>query len=164
MSERFEGRCSCGSLTYLMKSRPMITHCCHCRYCQRESGSAFAINAIIEADRVEVTSGRTVEETIPSESGKGLVLVRCAVCQIPVWTHYLQDRYTCWVRVGTLLEPDSLPPDVHIFTSSKQPWVIIDDRVPTFDEFYDWDNNTVWSEASKERDRILLEKIADAKS
>lgn len=163
MSETFEGRCSCGALTYRMTSRPMITHCCHCRYCQREAGSAFAINAIIEADRVELLSGEIVEQTIPSESGKGLIMVRCAACQVPVWTHYVQDRITRWVRVGTLLEPDLIAPDVHIFTESKQPWVVIPDDVPSFGQFYDWENNTVWSEASKERDKALMAR-SSAKS
>ena len=164
MSEVFEGRCSCRALTYQMTTRPMITHCCHCRYCQRETGSAFAVNAIIEADRVVVTSGETVEATIPSESGKGLILVRCAACLVPVWSHYVQDRFTCWVRVGTLLESDRIKPDVHIFTASKQTWVTIPEDLPSFEAFYDWENNTFWTEASKARDQALIAKIKAAQS
>ena len=159
MSEIFEGRCSCGALTYRMTSRPIITHCCHCSYCQRETGSAFAINAIIEADRIEVLSGKSVEETIPSLSENGLIMVRCAQCQTTVWTHYMQDRFTSWLRVGTLDNSQEIAPDVHIYTGTKQPWVAIPDNVPSFDEFYDWENNTFWPKESKERDRVLMEKI-----
>ena len=164
MGEPFEGRCSCGALKYRMTSRPIITHCCHCRYCQRETGSAFAINAVIEADRVEILSGETTEMTIPSESGKGLILVRCAECQETVWSHYVQDRFTCWVRVGTLLEPDQIAPDVHIFVESKQPWVILPEEVPSFPRFYDWENNSFWPAESKERDKALLAKSEAAAS
>lgn len=160
MSETFEGRCSCGALTYRMMSRPLITHCCHCRYCQRETGTAFAINALIEADRVEVLTGETVEATIPSESGKGLIMVRCSKCQVPVWTHYMNDRFVCWIRVGTLLEPDLISPDVHIFTDSKQPWVTLPEDVPQFNEFYNWDNRLgIWTAESIERDGVVMARM-----
>ena len=158
MRETFEGRCSCGALAYRMTSRPIITHCCHCSYCQRETGSAFAINAMIEADRIEVLSGKSVEQTIPSLSEKGLIMVRCAQCQTTVWTHYMQDRFASWVRVGTLDTPQEISPDVHIYTGTKQPWVTIPKNIPSFEVFYDWDHNTFWPKASKERDRVLLEQ------
>ncbi len=160
MNETFEGRCSCGELTYRMTSPPMITHCCHCRYCQRETGASFALNALIEADRVEVLTGKTTEAKIPSESGEGLIMERCAKCQVPVWTHYMNDRFSCWVRVGTLLEPDRIAPDVHIFTESKQPWLILPEGVPFFEKFYDWDNRSdVWSAESIARDEVLVEQM-----
>ncbi len=157
MSEMFEGRCSCGNATYRMASRPLVTHCCHCRYCQRETGASFAVNALIEADRVQVLSGSLEETTIPSESGMGLIMLRCPACHTALWSHYVQDRDICWVRVGTLNNPDLIEPDVHIYTESKQPWVVLPEGVPNFEKFYDWENRLgVWSAESIQRDEALV--------
>ena len=128
--ESFEGGCACGQIRYKMKSKPMIVHGCHCRLCQKQSGAAFAINALIEANQVAVTKGEVVEITVPSPSGKGQKIARCPKCQIAVWSNYLivgdgiaeQIRF---IRVGTLDNPDTFTPDVHIYTSTKQPWVIL---------------------------------------
>lgn len=160
MSKFFEGRCSCGEVKYRLASRPLVTHCCHCSYCQRETGSAFAVNALIEADRVELLSGNVEENTIPSESGQGLIMVRCRRCFTTVWSHYLQDRFICWIRVGTLNNPNAFEPDVHIFTDSKLPWVTIPVSSPQFGEFYDWDNREgIWSTESIKRDDLVVAKM-----
>ena len=106
----------------------MIVHCCHCRWCQRQTGSAFAINALVEADNVEVTAGDVDEVATASPSGKGQTIARCPKCHVAVWSNYymngLKDLIR-FVRVGTLDNPDAMPPDVHIFTESKQPWVVL---------------------------------------
>ncbi|MEP1698986.1 MAG: GFA family protein, partial [Paracoccaceae bacterium] len=143
-----------------LASQPLVTHCCHCSYCQRETGTAFALNALIEADRVELLSGDLEESTIPSASGRGLIMVRCQSCHTLVWSHYLQDRYICWVRVGTLINPSAIEPDVHIFTDSKLPWVTIPEAMPKFREFYDWDNREgIWSKESIKRDDLIMAKL-----
>ena len=53
MAENLEGGCACGAVRYRLTSAPMFVHCCHCRDCQRQTGSAFVLNALIEADRVD---------------------------------------------------------------------------------------------------------------
>ncbi len=118
-----DGGCTCGAVRYRMTSTPLFVHCCHCRWCQRESGSAFAINAMIEADRVQLLQREPEAVLTPSASGKGQEILRCPACRIALWSHYAGagDRI-CFVRVGTLDAPDRLPPDIHLFTSSKQPW------------------------------------------
>jgi hypothetical protein len=134
----FEGRCTCGEIRYRLHSRPLFVHCCHCRWCQRETGSAFALNAMIEADRVELLSGVPAMVDTPSNSGKGQKIARCPRCHVAVWSNYAgAGDAVRFVRVGTLLEPDRLPPDIHIFTASKQPWVVLPPGTPAVAEYYD---------------------------
>ena len=157
-AEKFEGGCACGHVRYRMESRPMIVHCCHCRWCQRETGTAFALNAIIESDRVTVLDGQPERITIPSESGAGQEIVRCPHCKIAVWSHYSSHgRLASMVRVGTLDDPDAMPPDVHIFTESKQPWVQLSQESPVFEQFYR--RSQVWSEDALNRRQAIIDSI-----
>jgi hypothetical protein len=142
-----------------MTSPPLFVHCCHCRWCQRETGSAFALNAMIEADRVELISGEPEIVPTPSNSGKGQKIARCPSCRIAVWSNYAgAGDAVRFVRVGTLLEPDRLHPDIHIFTASKQPWVVITPAMPAVDEYYDPER--YWPAASLERRRVLRARLA----
>lgn len=137
MSEH-EGGCACGAVRYRLGSAPMFVHCCHCTSCQRETGSAFAINALIEADRVEVLAGAPAAAPTPSESGKGQTIWRCPSCHVALWSNYAGSGPRIhFVRVGTLDEPAACPPDVHIFTRSKLPWVTLPDNVPAVEVYYD---------------------------
>ena len=150
-----EGRCTCGQVRYRMESAPLIVHCCHCRWCQRETGAAFALNAMIETDRVSVLAGDPVRVAAPSESGKGQAIRRCPTCQVALWSHYAgAGEGFAFVRVGTLEEPHRLPPDVHIYTDSQQPWVVLPAGVPAFPEFYR--RSAVWSPTSLQRREALL--------
>lgn len=136
-STNVDGRCTCGAVRYRLKAKPLIVHCCHCTWCQRESGSAFAVNAVIEASQVELQHGQPVKSTLPSASSKGQAFWRCVNCGVTVWSNYPQAGPRIhFIRVGTLEEPARLPPDIHIYTSTKQPWVIIPDGVPAVPEFY----------------------------
>src|SRR5258706_12958561 len=132
-----EGGCTCRAVRYRMTDKPLFVHCCHCRWCQRETGAAFALNAMIEADRVTVLAGAPEPVDTPSNSGTGQKIWRCPSCRVAVWSNYSQagDKLH-FVRVGTLDQPDRVPPDVHIYTASKQPWVVIPPGAPTFAEFY----------------------------
>ncbi|HWX89156.1 MAG TPA: GFA family protein [Rhizomicrobium sp.] len=132
-----DGACTCGSVRYRMNAAPMIVHCCHCRWCQRETGSAFVINAIVETSNLEVT-GETVMVDTPSASGKGQKIVRCPKCHVALWSHYPRaGTALAFVRAGTLTDPGACPPDVHIFTSTKLPWVTVPQGAKVFEEFYD---------------------------
>jgi len=134
--ESFEGGCTCRAVRYRMTSRPIVVHGCHCSWCQRETGSAFATNAVIEADRVVVQGEVEVVDT-PSASGKGQKITRCAKCRVALWSNYAGAGAAMrFVRVGTLDEPGRLPPDIHIFTSTKVPWLTLPAGKPAFPEFY----------------------------
>ncbi len=133
--ETFEGGCDCRAVRYRLRSRPMWVNCCHCRWCQRETGSAFVINALIEADRVELLAGPVDVVDTPSHSGQGQRIARCPACRIALWSHY-SSPLVSFVRVGTLDDPDRFPPDVHIFTTTKQPWVQLSGDVPVMPEYF----------------------------
>ncbi len=121
-----------------MRTRPLVVHCCHCRWCQRETGASFALNAVIESDRVELLSGAPEIVDTPSESGKGQKIARCPACRLALWSHYPgSGPIVSFVRVGTLDEPDLLAPDVHIFTASKQPWVVLPAGARAVPAFYE---------------------------
>src|SRR5213592_3571535 len=137
-----------------MKTRPLFVHCCHCTWCQRETGASFALNALIESARVRVTHGEVEIVDTPSASGKGQKISRCPKCRIAVWSNYAgAGDAVRFVRVGTLDEPDRLPPDIHIFTSSKQPWVVLPPGAPAVAEYYDRDK--YWPKESLERREAL---------
>jgi hypothetical protein len=155
--ETFEGGCTCRFVRFRMTSRPLVVNCCHCRWCQRETGSAFVINALIEAERVELLSGQPDVIMTPSNSGKGQKISRCPNCHVAVWSNYsgAGDLFH-FVRVGTLDEPDLLPPDIHVFTTSKQSWVVLPDGVPAMPEYYE--REKYWPAESLSRRKRAIER------
>ncbi|MFC2968664.1 GFA family protein [Acidimangrovimonas pyrenivorans] len=151
------GHCTCGHVKYRLKGRPLFTHCCHCTWCQRETGSAFALNALIESDRIELITGRPERIETPSASGKGQTIARCPYCHVALWSHYAGGGAAlAFVRVGTLGDPAECPPDIHIFTSTKLPWVILPGNVPAVPEYYR--RSEMWPAASLERWAALKAK------
>ena len=149
-TESFEGGCTCRQVRYRMTSKPLFVHCCHCTWCQRETGTAFALNAMIEADRVELTAGAPEAVMTPSNSGKGQKIWRCPNCRIALWSNYSgAGDAVRFVRVGTLDTPAAMPPDIHIFTSTKQPWVVIPPGANAVPEFYRM--SETWPKESLER-------------
>lgn len=149
-----EGSCTCRSVRYRMLTKPMFVHCCHCTWCQRETGTAFALNAMIEADRVELFQGEVEVINTPSSSGKGQKISRCPKCRIALWSNYSgAGDAVRFVRVGTLDEPGRFPPDIHIFTSTKQPWVMLPPGTPAVPEYYKASER--WSKESLERRAAL---------
>jgi hypothetical protein len=131
-----EGGCSCGAVRYRLMDEPLIVHCCHCRNCQRQTGSAFVINLVIEGDRLEVTAGEPVRVDVPRDDGSVQPIWRCPACQVALFSEYGRPDLR-FVRGGTLDDPDAATPDVHIFTRSKVPWVTLPEGAPAFEVFYD---------------------------
>jgi hypothetical protein len=143
-----EGGCACGEVRYRLASDPLFVHCCHCLNCQRQTGSAFVINVLIETDLVELLSGEPRPVDVPREDGSMQTIWRCPTCQIALYSQYTSPRVR-FVRAGTLDDPSSVSPDVHIFTRSKLPWVTLPDAVPAFDVYYDTEK--LWPAESLER-------------
>ena len=151
----FKGGCTCRSVRYRMTTRPLFVHCCHCTWCQRETGAAFALNAMIEADRVELLQGEVEVINTPSNSGKGQKIARCPKCRIALWSNYSgAGDAVRFVRVGTLDEPGRFPPDIHIFTSTKQPWVVLPAGTPAVPEYYKASEH--WPKESLDRRAALM--------
>ena len=155
--DALDGGCTCGAVRYRLASAPLFVHCCHCRWCQRETGASFALNAMIEADRVTLLKGAVEVVDTPSNSGKGQKISRCPGCRIALWSNYAGAGDALrFVRVGTLDHPDRLPPDIHIFTASKQPWVVLPPGTPAVAEYYKSAEH--WPAASLARRAALLGK------
>jgi len=157
MSVAREGGCSCGEIRYRLQSEPLFVHCCHCLNCQRQTGSAFVINLLIEADRVEVLVGEPQPVAVPRDDGSEQVVYRCPLCQIAVYSLYTSPNVR-FVRAGTLDDPRGIVPDVHIYTRSRVGWVSLPDGVPAFEEFYDLPR--VWPQASLDRVAALRARSA----
>ena len=154
MNHALEGGCACGAVRYRLASEPMFVHCCHCRDCQRQTGSAFVLNALIETDRVTLLSGAPEPVQVPTDSGLPHDIHRCPKCRTAVWSDYGRRGVMLFVRVGTLDDASALPPDVHIYTRSKLPWVRLPEGVPAFEAYYEM--SKLWPAASLERRREIL--------
>jgi len=147
-----EGGCSCGAVRYRLTSAPLFVHCCHCLNCQRQTGSAFVINLLIEADRVELLAGDPKAVDVPRDDGSMQRIYRCPTCEVAIYSEYTSPDVR-FVRAGTLDEPRRITPDVHIFTKSKVDWVVLPESVPAFEIFYDIKEQ--WPAASLERVEAL---------
>ncbi|HJW42163.1 MAG TPA: GFA family protein [Rhizomicrobium sp.] len=154
-----EGGCSCGAVRYALTAAPMFTNCCHCLDCQKQTGGAFAINALVEAAQVKLLKGAPVRVTMPTESGRPHDIWRCPECQVALWSDYGRRGYLLFLRVSTLDAPHAIAPDAHIFARSKVPWVDLSGPLPNgsatgkpalvCDVYYDM--KTEWPPASMAR-------------
>jgi hypothetical protein len=164
-TEFHDGRCACAYVRYRMKSQPLIVHGCHCSWCQRQTGSSFAVNALIEADQVQLLEGNVTEVTVPSPSGNSQKISRCPNCQVALWSNYLifhnglLGNAIHFIRVGTLDDPSRVTPDIHIYTSSKQPWFTLPPDALVVEDYYVTEE--VWSKESLERREVLLSAVQD---
>jgi hypothetical protein len=154
MTDTLEGGCACGKLRYRLRTAPMFVHCCHCKDCQRQTGTAFVLNALIETDRMELLAGDAVPFRMPTDSGQPHRVFRCSDCGTAVWSEYGGLEALRFVRVGTLDEPSALPPDVHIYIRSKLPWITLPDGVPAFEAYYS--SRKLWPATSLERRKAAL--------
>jgi hypothetical protein len=153
MTVQREGGCGCGALRYRLVSEPMFVHCWHCLHCQRQTGSAFVINLLIEADRLALLAGTAQPVDVPRDDGSVQRIFRCAQCQVAIFSEY-GGREVRFVRAGTLDEPTEITPDVHIFTRSKVGWVILPQQVPAFEVYYD--TKELWPAQSLRRLEAVL--------
>lgn len=150
-----EGGCACGAVRYRMNREPMFVHCCHCTSCQRETGTAFVINALVESDSVEILKGSPKPVMTPSESGRGQQIWRCRECEVALWSNYGGARDILrFVRVGTLDAPREIEPDIHIYTRSKLPWVRLPEDALAVESYYD--SSEVWPAESLKRRKALF--------
>lgn len=152
-SDNLQGGCACGHVRYRLTAHPMFVHCCHCRDCQRQTGTAFVINALIEADRIDAR-GEPQPIGVPTDSGKPHRIFRCPQCETAMWSEYGGLEKLRFVRAGTLDEPSAVSPDVHIYVRSKLPWVTLPPGVPAFEAYYK--AKEVWPAEALERRRRVL--------
>lgn len=150
-----QGACTCGQIRFQLNQAPLFVHCCHCTWCQRESGSAFALNALIETAAIELLAGEPEVVMLPSNSGKGQKVMCCPNCKIALWSHYNgAGEALSFVRVGCLNQAQRFAPDIHIFTESKLPWVLLPEGTPAVPQYYR--TSELWPAASLARRAKLL--------
>ncbi|MGI3168565.1 GFA family protein [Pseudooceanicola sp. C21-150M6] len=150
-----QGQCNCGAVRYTLTVAPIVTHACHCTWCQRETGAAFAVNAVVERSAITLDAGAPVATTLASQSGRGQIVQRCAACGVTLWSHYAQSGPAiAFLRVGTLDPDHDIVPDVHIYTSTRRPWLPLPEATRVFEEFYN--PREVWGEEG-------LSRFADAR-
>ncbi|MBM3597170.1 MAG: GFA family protein [Alphaproteobacteria bacterium] len=154
MADKLEGGCACGAVRYRLESAPMFVNCCHCTDCQRQTGSAFVINALIETDRITLLTGKPEPVPVPTDSGRPHDIHRCPTCHTALWSDYGRRPSLRFVRVGTLDKPGALKPDAFIFTRSKLPWIQLSPDIPAFDIFYEMQKQ--WPADSLARRRAIL--------
>ncbi len=140
MSEKISmatGRCTCGEVIYRLENRPMFVHCCFCSWCQRETGSDRAVNALLEFHCVSLLQGRVESNVLPTASGLGQKASRCPTCKVVLWSNYLgMGEKVRFVRIGTLDNPAWASPDIYLYTDHKPPWVILPEDRPAMSGFY----------------------------
>lgn len=136
-SKTLDGGCGCGAVRYRLKDEPIFVNNCHCTICQRQTGAGSAVNAFIEMDRLELQSGELSEHALKTGSGATQIIVRCAKCGTPVWSHYRLGRKAAAVRVGSLDDPSAVRPDAAIFVADRPSWAPLPQDVPQFDAYYD---------------------------
>jgi hypothetical protein len=147
-----EGGCSCGAVRYRLTTDPLFVHCCHCLNCQRQTGSGFVVNVLIEAERVEIVGEAPAAVDVPRDDGSAQEIFRCPDCQVAVYSRYGHPG-VYFIRAGTLDDPASVCPDVHIFARTKLPWVSLPEGVPSFEAYYDTDE--LWPADNLARVRAL---------
>ena len=158
MTQKLEGGCACGAVRYRLRSAPMITHCCHCLDCQRQTGSAFVINALIETDRIEMLGAAPKPIAMPTDSGRPHDIHRCETCQTALWSDYGRRPYLRFLRAGTLDDPSAIAPDVHIFVRSKLHWIDLPAEARVFDVFYKMEE--VWTPEALARRKAASEQAS----
>ena len=132
-----EGGCDCGAVRFRLEAEPIVVNCCHCRACQRQSGSAFAINVIVETDQVTILSGDPIRFAHETGSGAGQSNLRCDACGTSLASVYHAAGETLrFLRGGAFDDSTAVVPDVHIFTAEKVDWVAIPEGMRSYEGFY----------------------------
>lgn len=161
MPETRNGQCFCGHVKYRMHGQPMFIHCCHCRDCQQQTGGAFAVNGLIEADRIEIIGNEPRPIRMKTESGYPHDIYRCTECQSALWSDYGGRTWLRFLRLVTLQGSNDFVPDVHIYTRSKLPWIVLPEGARAFEEYYDVKKE--WPAESAVRYRAAKEKASAAR-
>jgi hypothetical protein len=159
--QKLKGGCSCGQVRYQLLDKPIRVHCCHCTDCQRHTGSAFVLNAIIETSAIKMLRGKLLAVPVPRAFGPHDIY-RCPKCKVALWSDYGHRPQIRFVRVGTLDDPSAIRPDIHIYTETKMPWLKLPKNTPTFREYYD--RKKVWPLKSQQRLKKALAVVKQSQS
>lgn len=127
------GGCKCGAVRYTLAVEAPPVYCCHCLTCQSWSGSAFSEQAVVPEAAIAAT-GPIIDYVCRNPSGATSYQHICGTCHTRIWNTNSARPGIAVVRAGTLDASDTLEPRAHIWVKRKQPWIVIADGVPTFEE------------------------------
>lgn len=133
MTENLTGGCVCGAVRYTLKpGLRMKPYACHCTDCQKRTGSAFSFHMAVMENDCEL-SGEVDEGHVTQPSGANSTIVGCARCKARIYAKNDLRPGIVSLRAGTLDNSTDMSPQAHFWVSSKQPWIVIPDDVPTLE-------------------------------
>jgi hypothetical protein len=118
-----EGGCNCKAIRYRIDAAPVIVAQCHCRNCQRQSGSAFSVNLMVPAAKVETTGALTTYVDHDTASGNPVYRRFCGQCGSPIFSDLHEGKGMTIVKAGTLDDPGAFVPALSVWTATAWPWV-----------------------------------------
>ncbi len=133
MSSVRTGGCHCGSVAYSVSADPELTFFCHCSDCQKTTGSPFSVELMLPEDGFDC-EGDLTTYTVKGDSGGDVHRHHCAKCGSGIYLECASDPGFVFLKAGTLDDAASVSPEMHIFTSARQPWLKIDDGLPQFEK------------------------------
>jgi hypothetical protein len=131
MAIPFTGGCRCGAIRYECSAEPLMTGNCHCRDCQRVTGSAFAANLAVPKDALKIT-GEVKYYEVKADSGNTVGHGFCPTCGAPVIAKNSGMPTLMFLRAGNLDDPSWFRPGMHVYVASAQPWDHLDPAIPAF--------------------------------
>ncbi len=129
MGEPKTGGCLCGEIRYTFSEEKPVHYLCHCADCQRVSGAAYSANIFVRAASVEI-QGSPQKYQIQADSGRMATRLRCPSCGSQVFSEPTLCPDCLVIKAGTLDDPKSFAPDMHIWCDSAMPWALPDDSRP----------------------------------
>ena len=125
---RIEGGCLCGAVRYSSEAEPLMQVICHCKTCQKNSGSAFSMNVAVPQDSLVVEGEgdplRRYEDR-SGASGQPFYRYYCGECGSHLYSHGAAYGAIAFIKAGTLDDATWLAPSAHIWVAEKLPWVDI---------------------------------------
>ena len=127
------GGCQCGAIRYEFNGEPVQQVACHCTDCQHQSGSAFGMSVVVNADDFRITKGEPKHYHSTSSTGRRKLGAFCHECGNRIYHQPEWRRGRISIKAGTLDDASWLKPQVHLWTKSRQPWVIIPDDADAYE-------------------------------
>lgn len=127
-----EGGCLCGAIRYRLTGEPASEGAgyCHCRKCQRSTGAPVVAWATFHREQLMLLQGKPTAY----HSSPKAVREFCSNCGTQLFFSYTEGPNNIDITIASLDQPESMPPAYHIWTSSQQPWLVIDDKLPRFED------------------------------
>ena len=132
-ANKYSGGCQCGAIRYDILGAPELLLACHCTDCQRQSGSAFGMTLVVSEEDFQLTKGDVKTYSLKSAAGRPKLGAFCPNCGTRIYHKPEWRKGMVSVKPGTLDDTSGLKPTLHLWTSSKQPWITISEGVEAYE-------------------------------